>query len=88
MKKRIISILSMLVLICFLLVGAPTSMTAKAAADPAFTKQPVGGEVLLGEKLTVSWKLNFTPTQQRVVRLVQDSDERRCNLCGAVRSFQ
>ena len=66
MKKRIISILSMLVLVCFLLVGAPTSMTAKAAADPAFTKQPVGGEVIYGEELTVSWSLNFTPTEQRV----------------------
>ena len=43
MKKRLLNVLLMLVLICFLLVGAPTSMTAKAAADPAFTKQPVGG---------------------------------------------
>ena len=56
----------MLVLVCFLLVGAPTSMTAKAAADPTFTVQPVGGEVIYGEELTVSWSLNFTPTKQVV----------------------
>ena len=38
---------------------------------PAFTTQPVGGEVAPGEKLTVTWATNFTPKKLQVLKYNQ-----------------
>ena len=35
--------------------------------DPAFTMQPVGGEVAPGEKMTISWAFNFDPIKTVLV---------------------
>jgi len=40
-------------------------------AIPAFTTQPVGGEVAKGEKLTVTWVTNFTPKKLQVLKYNQ-----------------
>lgn len=37
---------------------------------PAFTTQPVGGEVAPGQKLTVSWATNFTPVKTVLMKVV------------------
>jgi len=37
---------------------------------PAFTMQPVGGEVEPGEKLTVTWATNFTPVKSVLMKVV------------------
>ena len=50
---------------------------AMGTEKPAFTKQPVSGEVVFGEKLTVNWELNFTPTSQRVCWMSRDSQTLR-----------
>ncbi len=39
----------------------------EAGVTPAFTKQPVGGEVEAGKKLTVTWETNFTPVKVVIV---------------------
>jgi hypothetical protein len=40
-------------------------------ATPAFTTQPVGGEVAPGEKLNVTWATNFTPKKLQVLKYSQ-----------------
>ncbi len=34
---------------------------------PAFTTQPVGGEITTGETLTITWETNFDPVKQELV---------------------
>ena len=59
MKKRILGLLLTLVMLLGMIPA--TAMTANAASSPAFTTQPVGGEPLPGESITVTWATNFTP---------------------------
>jgi len=47
-----------------------TTIYAHWKVDPVFTKQPVGGKVFNGEKLTVNWELNFTPVKQALRKTV------------------
>ena len=44
-----------------------TTATVTVKQNPAFTKQPVGGSVVSGEKLTVTWETNFTPVKQAIM---------------------
>ncbi len=39
--------------------------------EPAFTTQPVGGEVAKGGKLTVNWETNYTPKKLQVLKYSQ-----------------
>ena len=66
MKKRFLSLLLAVVMVLCML---PTVTATAAVTDPAFTTQPVGGDTILKEKLTVSWQTNFTPTKLQLVKV-------------------
>ena len=42
---------------------------------PVFTTQPVGGEVGIGEKLSVNWATNFTPVKTVLIKGIPRSFE-------------
>ena len=68
MKKRLLTLL----LVCFVMVSLLLPVTANAATDttPAFTQQPKSGDVILDEKLPVTWETNFTPVKQLLLKVI------------------
>ena len=66
MKRRIISIIMVIAMVVTMLPLG--SMSEARAFSYAFEVQPEGGEVAGPNKLSVSWKLNFTPKWVQVYR--------------------
>ncbi len=63
MKLRTLCLILAAIMVLSLFPGTAMAENADKADTFMFTEQPVGGEVAEGEKLVVTWELNFTPVK-------------------------